>query len=153
MATPSMEDYVEKIYELIQSKGYARVSDIAQELNLQPSSVTKMVQKLAEAGYIHYERYRGLVLTPAGELLGEQMKDRHAMLTEFLRTIGVPEEEIEVDVEGIEHHVSPSTVRCIQDLTSFLQENEDVREALAAHRRRRQAREEAEKAAREQAEA
>ena len=68
MATPSMEDYVEKIYELIQTKGYARVSDIAIELNLQPSSVTKMVQKLAEAGYIHYERYRGLVLTPAGEM-------------------------------------------------------------------------------------
>jgi len=144
MATPSMEDYVEKIYELIQSKGYARVSDIAIVLNLQPSSVTKMVQKLAEAGYIHYERYRGLVLTPAGRRLGEQMKERHAMLTEFLRTIGVPEEEIEVDVEGIEHHVSPSTVRCIQDLTSFLHENEHVREALAAHRRRRQAQEEAE---------
>ncbi len=153
MATPSMEDYVEKIYELIQSKGYARVSDIAMELNLQPSSVTKMVQKLAEAGYIHYERYRGLVLTPAGQLLGEQMKDRHTMLSEFLRTIGVPEEVIEVDVEGIEHHVSPSTVRCIQDLTSFLQENEDVREALAAHRRRRREREAAEQAAREQAEA
>mgnify|MGYP001017169587 FL=1 len=153
MATPSMEDYVEKIYELIQTKGYARVSDIAIELNLQPSSVTKMVQKLAEAGYIHYERYRGLVLTPAGEMLGEEMKDRHAMLSEFLRTIGVPEEAIEVDVEGIEHHVSPSTVRCIQDLTTFLQENEDVREALAAHRQRRREQEEAEKAAQEQAEA
>ncbi len=153
MATPSMEDYVEKIYELIQTKGYARVSDIAIELNLQPSSVTKMVQKLAEAGYIHYERYRGLVLTPAGEMLGEEMKDRHAMLSEFLRTIGVPEEAIEVDVEGIEHHVSPSTVRCIQDLTTYLQENEDVREALAAHRQRRREQEEAEKAAQEQAEA
>jgi len=153
MATPSMEDYVEKIYELIQSKGYARVSDIATELNLQPSSVTKMVQKLAEAGYIHYERYRGLVLTSAGLMLGEQMKGRHTMLAEFLRTIGVPEEVIEVDVEGIEHHVSPATVRCIQDLTSFLQENEDVRAALDAHRRRRRALEEARQAEREPAEA
>lgn len=134
MATPSMEDYLEKIYELIKGKGYARVSDIAVELNLQPSSVTKMVQKLAEAGYINYERYRGLVLTPAGELLGEAMKDRHAMLEEFLRIIGVPEETLRKDVEGIEHHVSPATVQSLQDLTTFFQQNPQYREALRVHR-------------------
>lgn len=135
MTTPSMEDYLEKIYELIKGKGYARVSDIATELNLQPSSVTKMVQKLAEAGYIHYERYRGLVLTPAGEALGEEMKDRHAMLEDFLRIIGVPEETVKVDVEGIEHHVSPSTVRCLQELTAFLRENGEVRALLDRYRK------------------
>ncbi|MFZ5816589.1 MAG: transcriptional regulator MntR [Bacillota bacterium] len=142
MTTPSMEDYLEKIYELIKGKGYARVSDIAMELNLQPSSVTKMVQRLAEAGYINYERYRGLVLTPLGEALGEEMKDRHAMLEEFLRIIGVPEEALRVDVEGIEHHVSPATVRCLQELTTFLREQSDVREALARFQLERRAREE-----------
>jgi Mn-dependent DtxR family transcriptional regulator len=141
MTTPSMEDYLEKIYELIKGKGYARVSDIALELNLQPSSVTKMVQKLAEAGYIHYERYRGLVLTPAGEALGEEMKDRHAMLEEFLRIIGVPEETLKVDVEGIEHHVSPATVRCLQELTTFLRDNTDVQRALARYQEARRAQE------------
>lgn len=139
MTTPSMEDYLEKIYELIKGKGYARVSDIAMELNLQPSSVTKMVQKLAEAGYIHYERYRGLVLTPAGEALGEEMKDRHAMLEEFLRIIGVPEEARKVDVEGIEHHVSPATVRCLQELTTFLQENDAIQSALSRFQQERRA--------------
>lgn len=133
MATPSMEDYLEKIYELIKGKGYARVSDIAVELNLQPSSVTKMVQKLAEAGYIHYERYRGLVLTPAGAALGEAMKDRHAMLEEFLRIIGVPEETVKRDVEGIEHHVSPATVQALQELTTFFQQSPAHRDALRQH--------------------
>jgi Mn-dependent DtxR family transcriptional regulator len=128
-----MEDYLEKIYELIKVKGYARVSDIAVELNLQPSSVTKMVQKLAEAGYINYERYRGLVLTPAGEALGEAMKDRHAMLEEFLRIIGVPEETLRRDVEGIEHHVSPATVEALQGLTTFFQQSPEHREALRRH--------------------
>ncbi len=138
MATPSMEDYLEKIYELIKAKGYARVSDIAVELSLQPSSVTKMVQKLAEAGYINYERYRGLVLTPAGESLGEAMKDRHAMLEEFLRIVGVPEETLRKDVEGIEHHVSPATVQSLQDLTTFFQENPQYREALRQHKLNKQ---------------
>jgi Mn-dependent DtxR family transcriptional regulator len=135
-----MEDYLEKIYELMKAKGYARVSDIAVELNLQPSSVTKMVQKLAEAGYINYERYRGLVLTPEGEALGEAMKDRHAMLEEFLRIIGVPEETLRHDVEGIEHHVSPATLEAIHHLTAFFQEAPH-RDAL--HRFREQQRQQA----------
>jgi Mn-dependent DtxR family transcriptional regulator len=139
MTTPSMEDYLEKIYELIKSKGYARVSDIAAHLNLQPSSVTKMVQKLAEAGYIHYERYRGLVLTPAGEALGEAMKDRHAMLEEFLRIIGVPEEAIRRDVEGIEHHVSPATMQALQSLTNYFQQYPEHREALRRHQEKMRA--------------
>lgn len=46
MPTPSMEDYIEQIYLLIDEKGYARVSDIAEALSVHPSSVTKMVQKL-----------------------------------------------------------------------------------------------------------
>ena len=133
-ATPSMEDYLEKIYELIVGKGYARVSDIAVALSLQPSSVTKMVQKLADAGYIHYERYRGLALTPAGEALGEAMKDRHAMLETFLRIIGVPEETLKRDVEGIEHHCSPATVEALRDLTSFFQQHPEYRQALQQHR-------------------
>ena len=46
MPTPSMEDYIEQIYILIERKGYARVSDIAENLSVHPSSVTKMVQKV-----------------------------------------------------------------------------------------------------------
>lgn len=137
MTTPSMEDYLEKIYELIKGKGYARVSDIATELNLQPSSVTKMVQKLDEAGFLHYEKYRIITLTPEGEKLGKAMKQRHRMLEQLLRLLGVPEEAVETDVEGIEHHVSPATVRCLQDLVTFLEENVNVQEALAEHQRNR----------------
>ena len=44
MPTPSMEDYIETIYKLIDTKGYARVADIAEILSVHPSSVTKMVQ-------------------------------------------------------------------------------------------------------------
>ena len=66
MPTPSMEDHIEQIYLLIANKGYARVSDIAEALSVLPSSVTKMVQKLDKDGYLVYEKYRGLTLTPKG---------------------------------------------------------------------------------------
>jgi Mn-dependent DtxR family transcriptional regulator len=132
-----MEDYLEKIYELIRGKGYARVSDIASELNLQPSSVTKMVQKLDEAGYLHYEKYRIITLTPEGEKLGKAMGQRHRMLEGFLRLLGVPEETIQTDVEGIEHHVSPATVKGLQELVGFFEDHPEYRDALATHQVKR----------------
>lgn len=70
MPTPSMEDYLERIYKLIDEKGYARVSDIAEGLEVHPSSVTKMIQKLDKDEYLIYEKYRGLVLTSKGKKWG-----------------------------------------------------------------------------------
>ncbi|UOF88901.1 transcriptional regulator MntR [Fodinisporobacter ferrooxydans] len=123
MITPSMEDYLEKIYELMKEKGYARVSDIASSLDVQPSSVTKMIQKLDEKNFVTYEKYRGIVLTPRGEQLGKTMKQRHKMLEQFLRMLGVSEEAIQKDVEGIEHHVSPSTMNALKSLVLFFEEH------------------------------
>ncbi len=106
MPTPSMEDYLENIYKLIDQKGYARVSDIAEALEVHPSSVTKMVQKLDRGKYLVYEKYRGLMLTAKGKKMGKLLVDRHDLLEEFLEIIGVSEENIYTDVEGIEHHLS-----------------------------------------------
>ncbi|HEX6972386.1 MAG TPA: transcriptional regulator MntR [Limnochordia bacterium] len=135
MATPSMEDYLERIYELMQEKGYARVSDIASSLAVQPPSVTRMIQKLDEEEFVLYEKYRGIVLTQKGEDLGRAIKDRHLALEEFLRILGVQDEEvIQKDVEGIEHHVSPMTMACISKLVSFFQTNPAVLQAFERHR-------------------
>lgn len=122
--TPSMEDYLETIYELIQSKGYARVSDIASALNLQPSSVTRMVQRLDEQNFVTYERYRGLVLTERGEAIGRAMRQRHETLATFLRLLGVRDEGVvQQDVEGIEHHVSRQTLERIERFVEFARAN------------------------------
>ena len=123
MPTPSMEDYLENIYKLIKQKGYARVSDIAEALEVHPSSVTKMVQKLDRGKYLVYEKYRGLVLTPKGRKTGKRLVDRHQLLEEFLRIIGVSEELIYDDVEGIEHHLSWDSITCIEYLVQYFQQN------------------------------
>src|SRR5690625_7873448 len=100
-----MEDYIVRIYNLIQTKGYARVSDIAEQLLVHPSSVTKMVQKLDRENFLNYEKYRGFVLTEKGNKIGEKLVRRHNLLEQFLEIIGVDEENIYDDVEGIEHHL------------------------------------------------
>ncbi len=119
MATPSMEDYLERIYRLIDEKGYARVSDIAEGLEVHPSSVTKMIQKLDKDNYLVYERYRGLMLTPKGKRVGKRLVDRHSLLEDFLKLIGVQDENIYRDVEGIEHHLSWDSITCIETLIQY----------------------------------
>ncbi len=119
MPTPSMEDYLERIYRLIDEKGYARVSDIAEGLEVHPSSVTKMIQKLDKDNYLIYEKYRGLVLTNKGKKIGKRLVDRHHLLETFLTIIGVQEDKIYADVEGIEHHLSWDSITCIESLVEF----------------------------------
>ncbi|MFD1955875.1 transcriptional regulator MntR [Paenibacillus thailandensis] len=119
MPTPSMEDYLERIYKLIDEKGYARVSDIAEGLEVHPSSVTKMIQKLDKDNYLIYEKYRGLVLTNKGKKMGKRLVDRHQLLESFLGLIGVQEENIYRDVEGIEHHLSWDSITCIETLVEY----------------------------------
>jgi len=53
----SAEDYLERILELIQETGQARVVDIANSLNIRQASVTNMVKKLRELGFVDHEKY------------------------------------------------------------------------------------------------
>ena len=107
--------------ELINTKGYARVVDIAESLKISQASVTNMVQRLDAEGLLKYEKYRGLALTTAGEELALNITRRHQLLTDFLKLLGLDDEVIYHDVEGMEHHISPPTLRAIQALTEHLQ--------------------------------
>lgn len=110
-----MEDYLEVIFELIQRKGYATTVDISNYLNVSSPSVTKMVQKLDETGYVDYEKYRGIVLTKEGSEIARNICERHSVLVEFLKIIGVDDTIANMDAEGIEHHVHPETLKKIED--------------------------------------
>jgi Mn-dependent DtxR family transcriptional regulator len=132
--TPSMEDYLERIYKLIEEKGYARVSDIAEGLEVHPSSVTKMIQKLDKDSYLIYEKYRGLVLTNKGKKMGKRLMERHDLLESFLTTIGVQEENIYKDVEGIEHHLSWDSITCIETLVEYFRRDPDRLDELRSLR-------------------
>lgn len=120
------EDYLERIHELIENKGYARVVDIASSLKLKQASVTIMVQKLAEAGYLKYEKYRGLMLTDKGRDVARKIQNRHAILSRFFSLFGLDAETQHQDIEGIEHHLSPSTVAVLSDLAQFFEKNPDM---------------------------
>jgi Mn-dependent DtxR family transcriptional regulator len=129
-ASSTVEDYLERILELINSKGYARVVDIAAALEISQASVTNMVQRLDAERLLKYEKYRGLVLTEAGEKLARSIAHRHRLLTEFLKLLGLDEKVIYHDVEGMEHHISVPTLRAIEALTRQLRRRPALRAQL-----------------------
>jgi Mn-dependent DtxR family transcriptional regulator len=112
--TDRMEDYLEVIYELIQQKGYATAVDICESLNVSSPSVTKMLQRLDENKYLRYERYRGISLTHEGIAMAENIHEKHSLLVEFLKMIGVNENIANIDAEGIEHHLHSETLKKLQ---------------------------------------
>jgi Mn-dependent DtxR family transcriptional regulator len=131
-SSAAVEDYLERILELIQAKGYARVVDIASSLKISQASVTNMVQRLDGDGLLKYEKYRGLVLTAAGETLARNIARRHELLTDFLTLLGLDQRVIYHDVEGMEHHISPPTLRALEALTGQLRRRPALRAELKA---------------------
>jgi Mn-dependent DtxR family transcriptional regulator len=83
-----------------------------------------MVQKLDKDEYLIYEKYRGLVLTNKGKKIGKRLVYRHELLEQFLTIIGVDEDKIYNDVEGIEHHLSWNAIDRIGDLVQYFEESE-----------------------------
>ncbi len=130
----SAEDYLERIHELIEEKGYARVVDIASSLNVRQASVTSMVQKLDEMGYLNYVKYRGLVLTDMGRDVATMIQQRHETLSRFFSLFGIDAETQRRDIEGIEHHLSPETVAVLSDLAGFFEKNGPVLEKFRKSR-------------------
>jgi Mn-dependent DtxR family transcriptional regulator len=128
----AVEDYLEQIHCLIEAKGYARVVDIAANLGISQASVTNMIQKLDANGLVIYEKYRGTVLTPAGERIGSAIRRRHTLLTRLLQHFGLDEATIYADVEGMEHHISQPTLRALEMLTEELEQSPVILEQIRA---------------------
>ena len=118
--TYRMEDYLEIIYELVQHKGYATLADVAEYLNVRPPSVTTMMRRLDQNGLLNYEKYRGIKLTERGMDVAKIIHNRHSVLSEFLRMIGVNSKIANEDAESMEHYLHPQTMLQLTGLMHIL---------------------------------
>ena len=119
--TESAEDYLECISNLIEQNGYASVSDVADSLDLIRPSVSIMIKKLADLGYLRREPYRGFILTPMGESVANSIQERHAVLTELFQLMGMNPRAFHADIEGIEHHISNAALPKFKKLVRHLE--------------------------------
>ncbi len=80
-----MEEYIETIYRLETDERAARTGEVAKELGVAPPSVTDRLQKLEKAGFVTYEPYKGVHLTPEGRAIGKRVLGRHRIMQAFLQ--------------------------------------------------------------------
>ena len=118
--TEMAEDYVELIGDLIAETGEARLTDIAEHLGVTQASASKVVQRLQRAGLVQSRPYRSIFLTEQGEKVAEESRERHRIVHDFLRAIGVSEMTAEIDSEGLEHHCSEETLEIFTRMTERL---------------------------------
>lgn len=125
--TPSMEDYLEMVFRSCQQDGYCRIGQLAEQLHVQLPSVSRVVQKLKEMGYIRYQKYGIIQLTEQGREAGGFLWGRHKVVESFLKAIGI-DENLLFETEMIEHYVSKNTLKYMEMLTRFLSEHSAVNE-------------------------
>ncbi len=85
MQAERIEEYLETILYLIKKNNApAKTKQIADELNVSPPSVTEMVQKLSDKGFVEYKPYYGVEFTEKGALEAARIKRKHQVLEKFL---------------------------------------------------------------------
>ncbi|MGE5372741.1 MAG: metal-dependent transcriptional regulator [Solirubrobacterales bacterium] len=134
--TAAKEDYLEMIFRLSRGAGFTRIHDLANRLNVQPPSATRMVQRLAALGYANYEKYGVVTLTEKGKAAGHQLLERHQTVEDFLRLLGISEGLLE-ETEKIEHTVSAPTLKGFAVLTRFFNDRPELKRELAELIRRK----------------
>ncbi len=129
MLTPSLEDYLEEIYRFSQELGFIRITDVANKLDVSLPSVNKAVKVLSRKGYLDYIPYKNIDLTNKGIEVGKFLVERNQMLQEFLVTIGSKADQ-EEEAEAIEHYLSDETVKAMNMVVEFFNNNPEIQKRL-----------------------
>jgi len=104
------EDYCEAIAGLMRNHGEARVRDLASMMGVSHVTVSRTLARLRRDGLVAGRQTRNISLSDDGRRLAEASEARHAVVRNFLISLGVPTPQAETDAEGIEHHVSAETL-------------------------------------------
>ena len=110
----NIEDYVKTLYSITMNSGVASTNEISHRLNVAPASVTEMLKKLDEKGYIKYSPYQGAVLTNIGLKFGEKMTRKHRLLERFLYdNLKLDKERVHAQACEMEHTLNDETERAL----------------------------------------
>ncbi|HDN74207.1 iron-dependent repressor [Archaeoglobales archaeon ex4484_92] len=117
------EDYVEAIYKLSERKNFVRVKDICEALHVKPATVSEMLKKLSDEGYVIYRKRAYVELTDKGKELAKFVQRRRETIIKFLRLIGVSSSVAEKDACIIEHILHSETLECLRSFVNFVEKS------------------------------
>ena len=111
MTSPAAQDYLKTIYMLSRDRTAATTSNIAARLRVAAGSVTAMLKRLADQGYVEHVPYHGARLTAAGEREAVRMIRRHRVLEAFLvERLGYTWDQVNAEAERLEHAASDDLI-------------------------------------------
>ncbi len=116
MESVTVENYLKAIYHLSDASAGVPTGELARRLKITASSVTLMLQRLAEAGLVHYAAHQGVRLTKKGEKVAIRVVRNHRLLELYLaHALGIPWDEVHEEAENLEHAVSDRLVARIDE--------------------------------------
>ena len=122
----SLEDYLEAIAEIIETKGHAHTKDIADRLRVKMPSVTSALKLLAARGCLDYEPNMPVLLTPLGRRLAENVLKKHRILRRFFQHILLlPPGAANRLACRIEHEMDERAVQAVRTLTRAIESRPD----------------------------
>ncbi len=136
--SPSQEHYLRAIFDFQESKGYARVTDIAAMLGVAKPAVSAAVKTLRSNGLVSHRVYESILLTEEGAKRAKGVSGKFSILMHFLTDIlGVEEKQAFVDACIMEHYVSGNSIDRFLDLLRFFEEagNQEILDKFHQFRR------------------
>lgn len=109
--SPSVEDYLKAVYALTERGEPASTSALAEALDIQPASVTGMIKRLDESGFLEHVPYRGVRLTEVGSREALRIIRRHRVLETYLvDRLGYSWDDVHHEAERLEHAASEELI-------------------------------------------
>lgn len=108
--THSMAHYLMAIHELHKRQGYARVTDVARELEITAGSASVAINKLKTKGWVDEDHNRFLLLSVDGQKLAHEIHVNNVLLVQFFtEVLGLTESQAHIDACKVEHLLSHAT--------------------------------------------
>ncbi len=111
----SAEMYLETIHILSKKKSSVRSIDIAEYMNYSKPSVSRAVGLLKNQGHITMDKDGYITLTESGIAVAEKIFERHTVLSNILKSLGVDEETAADDACKMEHCISEQSFEAIKN--------------------------------------
>ncbi len=107
MVSQAMEDYLKAIYSLQTDDELVSTTSLASALDCSPASVTNMLQKLADLGFVSYTRYQGVRLAENGSRVALEVIRHHRLIELYLlQVLGFSWDAVHAEAERLEHVIS-----------------------------------------------
>jgi len=120
VSTVAEQDYLKAIYQLGGARSDVATSDLADRLGVTPGSVSAMLRKLDEQGFVSHAKYRGVRLTKRGTREAVEMIRHHRLLELYLaKVVGMPWDKVHAEADALEHVISEDLESRLDELLGF----------------------------------